>query len=62
MINDDDQVRAAAFALVQEDGTPLEILDVDFFDDIEIALLIRIPQTQGQCASHPYCCPTEALY
>jgi hypothetical protein len=47
MVDDDDQVRATAFALVQDDRTPLEILDVDFFDDIEVALLIRVPQSQG---------------
>jgi len=50
MVDDDDQVRATAFALVQDDGTPLEILDVDFFDDVEVALLIRVPQSQGHRA------------
>lgn len=58
MVDDNDDVRATAFALLQEDGTSLELLDVDFFDDIEVALLIRIPQFHGQRAcldSFPNC-------
>lgn len=42
-MDDDDAHHGEAFRLVIDSGEAFEILDIEFFDDVEVALLIRIP-------------------
>lgn len=45
----DGGIEAAAFALSLSDQTAFDILDIEFLDDSEVMLLLRLPEEGSIC-------------
>ena len=50
-VDGDNRVRAMAFSLTLESQARFEILDIEFFDDVEVAILLKLPSEGSRSKS-----------